>query len=219
MVARDLIAECSLTRDLGLRRGWAVAEHADAAPSVPTDGELVDRLRKGDEQAFEILYQRYFKRIYHFVEKRLRQRADAEETTQEVFICVFSSIDSYRGEAPVAAWIFGITRRVIAARFKRKRHPMVPLADDESDAASDAGHTVVHHRSSDPTPLEAYECQERMWRMAETLEHKLSREQRLLFRLHHLDERPISEIAQTLDKTEDAVKSNLYRTRKLLLAR
>lgn len=192
-----------------------MAERADAVPSAPTDGELVDRLRKGDEQAFEVLYQRYFKRIYHFVEKRLHLRADAEETTQEVFICVFSNIESYRGEAPVAAWIFGITRRVIAARFKRKRHAMVPLADDDSELASDFG----HHKSSEPTPLEAYECQERVWRMAATLEQKLSREQRLLFRLHHLDERPISEIAQVLDKTEDSIKSNLYRTRKLLLAR
>ncbi len=183
--------------------------------TAPTDGELVERLRKGDEQAFEVLYQRYFKRIYHFIEKRLRVRADAEETTQEVFICVFSSIDSYRGEAPVAAWIFGITRRVIAARFKRKSHSMVPLADDDSDSTSDYG----HHRSSEPSPLEAYEYQERAWRMTATLEQKLSREQRLLFRLHHLDERPISEIAQVLDKTEDSIKSNLYRTRKLLLAR
>jgi RNA polymerase sigma-70 factor (ECF subfamily) len=192
-----------------------VADRAGNSLSVPTDGELVDRLRKSDERAFEILYQRYFKRIYHFVEKRLGVRADAEETTQEVFICVFSSIDSYRGEAPVAAWIFGITRRVIAARFKRKRHTTVPLSDDDSESPAEFG----HHKSSEPSPLEAYECQERVWRMTATLEQKLSREQRMLFRLHHVDERPISEIALAMDKSEDAVKSNLYRTRKLLLAR
>jgi len=188
------------------------------APS-PTDGELVDRLRKGNEQAFEILYQRYFKRIYHFVEKRLHQRADAEETTQEVFFNVFSSIDSYRGEAPVAAWIFGITRRVIAARFKRKRHKWVPLSDDEAEPASVATQLAAASLCAQPSPLEAYECQERMGRMAMALERKLTPEQQMLFQLHHLEERPISEIARALDKTEDAVKSNLYRTRKVLLAR
>lgn len=195
-----------------------MAEPAGAR-TLPTDGELVDRLRKGDEQAFELLYQRYFKRIYHFVEKRLRIRADAEETTQEVFINVFSSIDSYRGEAPVAAWIFGITRRVIAARFKRKRHTMLPLADDETETGSLAAQLASANAGRNPSPLEAYECQERVLRMTSTLERKLTPEQRLLFRLHHLDEQPISEIARALDKTEDAIKSNLYRTRKLLLAR
>lgn len=185
---------------------------------APSDSELVDQLRKGDERAFDILYRRYFKRIYHFVEKRLSVRADAEETTQEVFIVVFSCIDSYRGEAPVAAWIFGITRRVIAARFKRKQHPTIPLADDDVESA--AQHAQMSSTVPlEPDPFQAYECQERMGRMTATLESKLTREQQILFKLHHLDERPISEIAQVLDKTEDAVKSNLYRTRKLLLAR
>ena len=48
---------------------------------------------------------------------------------------------------------------------------------------------------------------------------KLSSGQRHLFKLHHLEDRSISEIAVALDKSENAVKSNLYRTRKLLLAR
>lgn len=196
----------------------AVRERAEVTSSVPTDDELVDRLRKGDGQAFEALYQRYFKRIYHFVEKRLNVRADAEETTQEVFINVFSSIDSYRGEAPLAAWIFGITRRVIAARFKRKQHPMVPLADDDLEAGAQYAQLSPSAELL-PDPLQLYELQERMGRMASTLETRLTKEQQLLFRLHHLDERPISEIAAALDKSEDAVKSNLYRTRKLLLAR
>jgi DNA-directed RNA polymerase specialized sigma24 family protein len=41
----------------------------------------------------------------------------------------------------------------------------------------------------------------------------------MLFRLHHIDDRPISEIAAKLKKSEDAIKSNLYRARKLLLPR
>lgn len=172
-------------------------------------------MRQGDAAAFEALYERYFRRVYHFVDRRLDIRADTEETTQEVFICVFSAIDSYRGDAPLAAWIFGITRRVIAARFKKKRHVTVPLEGDETDHLSSAAGQV----SSEPSPLETYEFQERLLQMHDDIEHRLSAEQRLLFELHHLQERPISEIAHSLDKTENAVKSNLYRARKLLLAR
>ena len=53
----------------------------------------------------------------------------------------------------------------------------------------------------------------------EDLAESFPPEQRELFELHHLESMPIAEIAQALSKSEDAVKSNLYRTRKLLLSR
>lgn len=176
-----------------------------------SDLEIVDKVRKGDREAFEILYERYFKRVYRFIDRRMGIRADVEETTQEVFIAVFSCLDSYRGEAPFSAWIFGVTRRVIASRFKRKRHPTVPLMEENSES-------LTAHASTRPTPLEEYECQERIEEMSSAA-HKLTDEQRMLFRLHHIDDRPISEIAAKLKKSEDAIKSNLYRARKLLLPR
>jgi DNA-directed RNA polymerase specialized sigma24 family protein len=65
----------------------------------------VDRIRSGDRAAFDELYQRYFKRVYAFLDKRLRNRWDTEETTQEVFINIFASLYGYRGVAPFAAWV------------------------------------------------------------------------------------------------------------------
>jgi RNA polymerase sigma-70 factor (ECF subfamily) len=190
-----------------------------AAPQVShaellDDRELVERLRSGDEQAFDELYERYFKRIAYFVGRRIDNRADAEETVQEVFINVFASIGSYRGEAPFVAWIFGLTRRTIAGRFKRKRHPTVPMEEDESDTpvAHPAAPSVV------PTPDQVYDCTERAAQLETYVADRLSADQRALFVLHHLEERPISEIAERLGKSEDSIKSSLYRTRKLLLA-
>jgi RNA polymerase sigma-70 factor (ECF subfamily) len=180
-----------------------------------TDHELVDGIRKGDALAFDLLYDRYFKRVYRFVAKRLNIRADVEETTQEVFIAVFSSIESFRGEAPVSAWIFGISRRVIASRFKRKRHVTVPLDDQDHDHYGGARSSV----SNEPTPLEVYEYQERIDQMDGALENRLSEQQRFLFEQHHIHAIPISEIAAATAKSENSVKSNLYRARKLLLSR
>ncbi|MEE8164828.1 MAG: RNA polymerase sigma factor [Myxococcota bacterium] len=183
---------------------------------MESDELVVDRVRDGDRSAFDDLYRRYFKRIYAFLDRRLRNRADTEETTQEVFINVFSSLDSFRGEAPFAAWIFGLTRRTLAARFKRKRHTMVSLSDpDEEFALSPlAAHGVV---SIEPTPLENYEMSERAETLRQAVAHDLSAEQRCIFEMHHLESIPIAEIARRLSKSEDSVKSNLYRTRKLLL--
>ncbi len=180
-----------------------------------SDEQLILRVRSGEREAFDQLYERYIGRVYRFVETRLHNRADVEETTQEVFVNVFASLGSFRAEAPFAAWVLGVARHTIAGRFKKKQHPTVPLETDEhgeSDALADAA-------IEETTPLEFYELRERIHQLEEAAERDLSPEQRQLFRLHHLEHRPIAEVAAILDKTEDAVKSNLDRVRNVLLAR
>ena len=180
-----------------------------------SDEQLILRVRSGEREAFDQLYERYVGRVYRFVENRLNNRADVEETTQEVFVNVFSSLATFRAEAPFAAWVLGVARYTIAGRFKKKQHPTVPLETDEHgefDALAEAG-------VEEATPLDFYELRERIRQLANAAERELSPEQQLLFRLHHLEHRPISEVAAILDKSEDAVKSNLYRVRKVLLAR
>lgn len=181
-----------------------------------TDEILVDHVREGDRAAFDEIYRRYFKRVYGFLDKRLRNRADTEETTQEVFINIFSSIDSFRGDAPFAAWVFGLTRRTLAARFRRKQHPTVPLFEDDDE---NSVLSVATMSSTEATPLENYEMTECAAHLNHTLESEMTAEQRQLFELHHLQSISIAEIAKSLSKSEDSVKSNLYRARKLLLAR
>jgi RNA polymerase sigma-70 factor (ECF subfamily) len=179
-----------------------------------SDEQLILRIRSGERDAFDLLYERYVRRVYRFVESRLNNRADVEETTQEVFVNVFSSLATFRAEAPFAAWVLGVARHTIAGRFKKKQHPMVPLETDEHGELD-----VRTDGVQETTPLDFYELRERIGQIANAAESDLSPEQQLLFRLHHLEHRPISEVAAILDKSEDAVKSNLYRVRKLLLAR
>ena len=108
------------------------------APVADSDETLVLLVTQGDQAAFEELYERFFKRIYLFVDKRVRNPSDTEEIVQEVFINIFNSIGSYRGDAPFGAWVYGVTRRTIASRFKRKRHTMVPLNDEDQDLTTSA---------------------------------------------------------------------------------
>jgi len=186
------------------------------AESQISDEELIRSVCAGDEGAFGLLYERYFPRVYGFVNRRMNNRADTEEAVQEVFINVFSSLASFRGEASFAAWTLGVARRTVASRFKRKRHPMVPLEDPEFGEAGDPlGRTC----SETPSPLEHYECTERIARLEAAAREELTSDQWRLFQLHHLDHRSVRDIARDLNRSEDAVKSHLYRARKLLLAR
>ncbi len=190
-----------------------------AATCSPTrqvsDEQLILRVRSGEREAFDQLYERYIGRVYRFVENRLQNRADVEETTQEVFVNVFASLGTFRAEAPFAAWVLGVARHTIAGRFKKKQHPMVPLETDENGELDAAAAAAVQ----ETTPLDYYELAERIQQLETAAQRDLSPEQRELFQLHHLEHRPIAEVAAILDKSEDAVKSNLYRVRKLLLAR
>jgi RNA polymerase sigma-70 factor (ECF subfamily) len=180
-----------------------------------SDEQLILRVRSGEREAFDLLYGRYIGRVYRFVENRLNNRADVEEATQEVFVNVFSSLGSFRAEAPFAAWVLGVARHTIAGRFKKKQHPTVPLDTNDDGELDSGGEGGVH----ETTPHDYYELAERIRLLEEVAKHELSPEQRKLFQLHHLEHRSIAEVAAILDKSEDAVKSNLYRVRKLLLAR
>ena len=104
----------------------------------------------------------------------------------------------------------------MASRFKKKQHVTGPLEDPDH---GEAGDPLSRTRSNEPTPLEHYECSERVARMEAAAREELTSEQWHQFELHHLEHRSLREIAQVLNKSEDSIKSNLYRARKLLLAR
>jgi RNA polymerase sigma-70 factor (ECF subfamily) len=195
---------------------WDMADSASAARALVTDEQLVDLIRAGDRDAFETLYRKLFPRIYRFVLKRMGNRSDVEETVQEIFIAAFSSLSAYRGEAPFGAWLYGLSRRTIANRFKRKRAETVPWSDTDvalSDAAS-----AVRDDANAPDPHAAYERNERLAQI-DSAAQQLSPSQWEYFRLHHLEDVRIDDIARRGGLSRDAVKSHLYRARKLLLAR
>ena len=134
------------------------------------DGGVVQRALGGDRDAFGVLVHRYQRLVFRIVGGYLANRADVEETTQEVFINVFSSLGSFRAEAPFAAWVLGVARNTIAARFKRKQHPTVPLETNE-DGEVEARTESPHHET---TPLDYYELHERLRQLESAVERELS---------------------------------------------
>ena len=107
---------------------------------------------------------------------------------------------------------FGSISRTVASRFKKRAPALVSIGEDDVDSSFQA-------TTREPDPLELYEFSERLARLQDAVISELTDEQRQLFELHHLENRSIQEIAGLLQKSEDAVKSHLYRARKVLLAR
>jgi RNA polymerase sigma-70 factor (ECF subfamily) len=171
--------------------------------ALPSDGELVELILSGSHEHFDMLYNTYFPRVYSFARKRLNDRAEAEDVAQEVFMTLLSALPSYRGQSSLLVWIFGITRNKVNRRFRRQK-PVLSAMDSDS---------VLDVEGSEPPMENAIEARRLLVRCEEIISQDLSETQRRIFFLKHLRRYSIRKIAQVLDKSEDAIKANLYRIR------
>jgi len=171
--------------------------------ALPSDGELVELILSGSHEHFDMLYNTYFPRVYSFARKRLNDRAEAEDVAQEVFMTLLSALSSYRGQSSLLVWIFGITRNKVNRRFRRQK-PVLSAMDSDS---------VLDVEGTEPPMENAIEARRLLVRCEEIISQDLSETQRRIFFLKHLRRYSIRKIAQVLDKSEDAIKANLYRIR------
>ncbi len=171
-----------------------------------SDAELVQHILAGSTEHFEMLYQAYFPRVYRFALKRLRDPGEAEDVTQEVFFTVFSALESFKGNSSLLVWIFGITRNTVNRRFRRPRARLESL---DGERAQEAPANVV--------PADrAVDARRMLVRCESIIEYELTPLQRRIFHLKHLRRQSTRAIAQALGKSEDAIKANLYRMRRVI---
>ncbi|MCZ7625341.1 MAG: sigma-70 family RNA polymerase sigma factor [Candidatus Methylomirabilis sp.] len=87
------------------------------------DQDLVERIKGGDEAAFDALLGRYQERVYRLAMSMTRNREDAEEVLQDVFLAVYRKIESFESRSAFRTWLYRIT--VNAALMKlRSRGPI-----------------------------------------------------------------------------------------------
>ena len=171
-----------------------------------SDRELVDQILAGSREHFELLYDAYFGRVYGFALKRLGDPGEAEDVTQEVFMTLLDALASFQGQSSLLVWIFGVTRNKVNRRFRRPR-PRIESFDEAktSEMYGTEARTEV-----------AFEARLLLGRCQEIFETELSPLQQRIFSLKHCDRLPIKAIAGAIGKSEDAVKAQLYRIRRLM---
>jgi RNA polymerase sigma-70 factor (ECF subfamily) len=95
------------------------------------DRDLVDRHQRGDLEAFDDLYRRYFNRLNRYCQRHTADRHEAEEAAQEAFVRAFRSMDTFQGERRFYPWLTVIAKRIIIDRH-RKDARLEPVADPDS---------------------------------------------------------------------------------------
>lgn len=174
-----------------------------------SDGELVEGIRTASEAHFNELYNRYFRRVYGFVHGRLRNHADAEEVTQETFITIFKSVENFRGQSSLLSWMFGIAKNLSNNTIRRSQNQR------ERFESVDKEHFTPKASIGQSAPDEDLSLQ----RYAAAIRSRMDQLpgwQRRIFEMRHMENMSIPEIAECSQRSNDAVRSSLYRIKKLI---
>ncbi len=106
-------------------------------PSSQADRLLIQRVRSGEEEAWNELIARFEGRLLAFVESRTRERARAEDVVQEAFIGFLTSLPNYDSRRPLEGYLFSIAAHKLTDHLRREgRRPTLPLAPGTSSGAS-----------------------------------------------------------------------------------
>jgi RNA polymerase sigma-70 factor, ECF subfamily len=175
---------------------------------------LVRRCIAGDAVAWEEIVQRYHRRIYNICYRFAGSSDDAQDLTQEVFIRMYRTLNSYDvGRGAFMTWVTTLTRNLLVDHFRKTKHDR--LTDSLDTTASDNPDAMtLSDRIPDegPAPDSGVQSRETRDAVHQALQ-KLSPELREAVILRDLQDMDYREIATVLKVPEGTVKSRINRGR------
>jgi RNA polymerase sigma-70 factor (ECF subfamily) len=181
-----------------------------ASHPLRSDADLIEGIRGDCEADFNALYDRYFQRVYSFAFARLRNRADTEEVVQETFMAVLRSIDAYRGQSTLLCWIYGIAKNNVNNHLRRAKSHEMRVERAEPGM-------MLGTASLDTSTPEEQLSLRRYQESVQKLLSNVADWQTEVFWLRHVENLTIGEIAQRVRRSNDAVRSSLYRVKRMLV--
>lgn len=170
------------------------------------DLDLVEAARAGDAAAFAALHERYRSRVRRYLLSRLRDAAEADDVTQDVFLRVHRNLDRFEGRSSFSTWILGSARNESLFRMRtlRRRRQREVVGE--------------HDGSADVVPLDrALDARRRLLATTRVLE-TLDDDRRELIVGPVVADLPVAELARRRGVKPGAIKSRQHRVRQALQA-
>ena len=171
--------------------------------------ELIQGLKDGNEAAFKYLVDTYQDRVYNTAIGIVQNAEDAEDVAQEVFIQVYRSIHSFKGEAKLSTWLYRIatTRALdlLRSRKSKKRAGIMQRLFGE-------GNEPIHEAPDFHHPGVALDQKENASRLFRAIA-QLPDNQKTAFTLHKLEDLSYKEVSEVMKTSVAAVESLMHRAK------
>ena len=171
--------------------------------------ELIEQLKKGDEQAFTKLVDEWQDMVYNTALGIVQNADDADDIAQEVFIQVYQSVSSFKGESKFSTWLYRITvSKALDHEKKKKRKKRFGFVQGLFGGhEEDQLHPVDFNH-----PGVELEKKERANELFNALK-QIPDNQRIAFTLHKLEGQSYLEVAEIMNTTLYAVESMMSRAK------
>ena len=187
--------------------------HALAASTNLSDQSLVRCAQSGERRAFDRLVLKYRSRIMELAMRYTRNRADAEDATQETFIKAYRGLRHFRCDSAFYTWLYRIASNCARNLLKVRRRDSIKSAIDFSDH---------HHAVRHPTRLWDWATPEELALtadirgMANAALEGLSEEHRTAITLREIDGLSYQQIASAMSIPIGTVRSRVFRARDII---
>lgn len=98
--------------------------------------KAIRSFNRGNAEAFEFIYRSCYDFVHRICLCMLRDPAEAEDAAQDVFVCVFRKINTFRAESAFSTWLYRLTMNSVLMRFRKKKHKLLSLEEPRGEGPS-----------------------------------------------------------------------------------
>lgn len=171
---------------------------------------LLERAKKGEVEAFELLIERYQKKVFNIALKMLGNYDDASELAQEAFIKIYKSIKGFKEESSFSTWVYRIATNVCLDELRKRKNRKLTYLDEVIQSEDGDLKREIADQGLSP---DAIAEQKELKRALNQAILSLSEEHRVVLIMRDLHGMTYEEIAKVTKCPEGTVKSRINRAR------
>jgi RNA polymerase sigma-70 factor (ECF subfamily) len=187
--------------------------------AADADAELIERFKRGDSRAFEMLVVKYQRRIERLIGRMVRDTDLVQDIAQETFIRAYRALPQFRGDSAFYTWLYRIAvNSAKKALSDLKRDPLVSestlYASEDGEETSRAGSEL-----SDGETPEALLASKEIAAVVNSAIEALSEDLRQAITLREIEGLSYEEIAEAMNCPIGTVRSRIFRAREAIAVR
>ncbi len=180
------------------------------------DRQLVERARRGDKRAFELLVEKYRRRLLRLLSRMVRNAEEVEDIAQETFIKAYRALPNFRGDAAFYTWLYRIGVNT-AKNFLANRGRNMPTVSDQ--AMSDEDEPDERLVAQDVNTPESMLLSKQVALAVNEAVEALPEELRTAITLREMEGLSYEEIATLMGCPIGTVRSRIFRAREAIAAK